>query len=293
MIFEVVHVTDYRYGVPAREAYIETRLTPPARPEQEILTHSIDFQPSAGTSSYLDYFGNVTTFYSMTLRHERLMVTNRMTVRTRPRVLSDEVLAMSVAETRQIFSSSLTDVFDFLQPTPAVPTGGASTEWARKYFRGDVPLGKAFENLNHAIYSRFEYKPGATELNTPLPAVWKSRTGVCQDFAHIMLSVLRTAGLPARYVCGYIESEPPVGVDSSGKRLVGSLATHAWVEIMVPGLKWVALDPTNDQWCGERHVTVALGRDFADAAPVRGTFKGSGSQAMKVRVTMKRLADKR
>ena len=292
MIFEVIHVTDYRYGVPAREAYIETRLTPPARPEQDILTHAIDFQPSAGTSSYLDYFGNVTTFYSLTLRHERLAVTNRMTVRTRPRILSQDVLAMSVAETRQIFSSALTDVFDFLQPTPAVPTGGASTEWARKYLRGDMPLGKAFESLNHAIYTRFKYRPGTTELHTPLPTVWKSRTGVCQDFAHIMLSVLRTAGLPARYVCGYIESDPPVTSTLSGKRLVGSLATHAWVEIMVPGLKWVALDPTNNQWCGERHVTVAVGRDFADAAPVRGTFKGSGSQAMKVRVTMKRLPDK-
>ena len=293
MLFEVVHVTDYRYGVPAREAYIETRLTPPARPEQDILSHVIDFQPSAGTSAYLDYFGNVTTFYSMTLRHERLVVTNRMTVRTRPRPVSAEVLAMSVAETRQIFSSALTDVFDFLQPTPSVPTGGASTEWARKFLRGDVSLGMAFENLNHAIYERFEYKPGATELNTPLPAVWKNRAGVCQDFAHIMLSVLRTAGLPARYVCGYIESEPPVGSDPSGRRLVGSIATHAWVEVMVPGQQWVALDPTNNQWCGERHVTVALGRDFADAAPVRGTFKGSGTQDMKVRVTMKRLPEKR
>ena len=198
---------------------------------------------------------------------------------------------MSVAETRQIFSSALTDIFDFLQPTSAVPVGGAATEWAQKFFRGDVPLAVAFENLNHAIYERFEYKPGATELNTPLPAVWKSRAGVCQDFAHIMLSVLRTAGMPARYVCGYIESQPPASLDTSGKQLVGSLATHAWVEIMVPGQRWVALDPTNNQWSGERHVTVSLGRDFSDAAPVRGRFKGSGSQAMKVHVTMKRLTD--
>jgi transglutaminase-like putative cysteine protease len=99
-----------------------------------------------------------------------------------------------------------------------------------------------------------------------------------------MLSVLRTAGLPARYVCGYIETDGP------GK-LVGSIATHAWVEVMLPGLQWVAIDPTNDQWCGERHITVALGRDFEDASPVRGTFKGSGTQSMKVRVTMKRLAE--
>lgn len=293
MLFDVVHVTDYRYSVPASEAYIETRLTPPVRPEQDILSHAIEFLPPAATSSYLDYFGNVTTFYSMTLRHERLVVTNRMTVRTRPRSVSAEVLALSVAETRQIFSSALTDVFDYLQPTAAVPTGGLSTEWARKFLRGDVSLGEAFENLNHAIYQKFEYRPGTTELNTPLPTVWKNRTGVCQDFAHILLSVLRTAGLPARYVCGYIESDPPAVSVPGDRRLVGSIATHAWVEVMVPGQQWVALDPTNNQWCGERHVTVALGRDFADAAPVRGTFKGSGSQNMKVRVTMRRLAEKK
>jgi len=292
MLFEVVHVTDYRYGVPASEAYIETRLTPPSRPEQDILAHSIEFHPAAGISSYCDSFGNIATFYSMTLRHERLTVTNRMTVRTRPPEHPVQSLSLTVAEARQIFSSALTDVFDYLQPTPAVPTGGAATEWARKFLRGDRPLGSAFAALNREIYERFKYQPGATELHTPLPVVWKKRTGVCQDFAHIMLSVLRTAGLPARYVCGYIESDPPVSESTDGRRLVGSIATHAWVEVMIPGLKWVALDPTNNQWCGERHITVALGRDFADAAPVRGTFKGAGSQNMKIRVTMKRLTEK-
>jgi transglutaminase-like putative cysteine protease len=106
-----------------------------------------------------------------------------------------------------------------------------------------------------------------------------------------MLSVLRTAGLPARYVCGYIETDGPAAVPG-GKKLVGSVATHAWVEVLLPGLQWAALDPTNNKWCGERHITVSLGRDFADATPVRGTFKGSGSQSMEVRVSMARLEDK-
>jgi transglutaminase-like putative cysteine protease len=122
-------------------------------------------------------------------------------------------------------------------------------------------------------------------LSTPLAEVWKTRCGVCQDFAHIMLSVLRTSGLPARYVCGYIETDPPEGA----ARLVGAVATHAWVEVLVPGMEWVALDPTNNQWCGERHVAVSFGRDFADAAPLRGTFKGSGGQEMSVKVVMKRI----
>jgi transglutaminase-like putative cysteine protease len=285
MLFDVTHLTDYRYSEPVSEAYVEARLTPPHRKDQEILSHGIEFSPAAGTSDYVDYFGNTTTFYSMTLRHERLTVTNRMTVRTRLPQPPQEALALPVAEARQILASSLTDIFDYLQPTAAVPTGGASTDWAKKFLRSGAPMGEAMAALTQAIYERFEYKPGATEVNTPLATVWKKREGVCQDFAHIMLSVLRTAGLPARYVCGYIETDGP------GK-LVGSIATHAWVEVMLPGLHWVALDPTNNQWCGERHISVALGRDFVDASPVRGTFKGSGTQSMKVRVTMKRLVEK-
>lgn len=288
MLFDVVHITDYRYSVPVSEAYLEARLTPPHRDEQEILAHRIEFQPDAGLSNYVDYFGNTTTFYSMTLRHERLTVTNRMTVRTRARRPIGEALVLPLAEARQILASSLTDVFEYLQPTPLVPTGGQATEWAKKFLRGSVPIGEALAALNREIYEKFAYKPGTTELNTPLATVWKKRTGVCQDFAHVMLSILRTAGLPARYVCGYIETDAPAG----GGRLVGAVATHAWVEVLLPGLQWAALDPTNDQWSGERHITVALGRDFEDASPVRGTFKGSGSQSMKVHVLMKRLTEK-
>lgn len=292
MLFDVAHITDYRYSTPVSEAYVEARLTPPHREEQAILAHSIEFAPETGLSDYVDYFGNTATFYSMTLRHERLTVTNRMTVRTFPRSRPEEALALPVAEARQILASSLTDIFDYLQPTQAVPTGGPSTEWVKKFLRSGTPVGEAVESLNRAIYERFQYRPGATELNTPLLTVWKKRAGVCQDFAHIMLSVLRTAGLPARYVCGYIETDGPADKSPGGRKLVGSVATHAWVEVMLPGLQWVAIDPTNNQWCGERHITVALGRDFEDAAPVRGTFKGSGSQSMKVRVIMKRLSEK-
>lgn len=287
MLFEIVHTTDYRYADPASEAYLLVRLTPAPRPEQEVLGHTIDFAPVAATSSFHDYFGNPTTFYSMTLRHDRLTVVNRMTVRTKSRPVPAEALDLTIAEARQIFSSTLPDVFDYLQPTEAVPTGGPATEWARRFLRGSQPIGSALEALNRAIYEKFVYSPGTTDVNTPLAVVWKKREGVCQDFAHVMLSVLRTGGLPARYVCGYIETAAP------GEALVGSVATHAWVEVMVPGLQWVALDPTNNKWCGEQHVSVAVGRDFDEAAPVRGTFKGSGSQSMRVKVNMKRISEKR
>lgn len=286
MRFEILHTTDYRYEEPASEAYIEARLTPPSLPGQKILAHELLFDPDAPASSYTDYFGNTVSFYSMVKRHERLTVGNRILVETSPLPPPGEALDLTVGEARQIFSSVTTDVFDYLRASPAVPMGGPAADWARRWLPSDATLGDALGALNGAVKRHFRYVSGSTENWTPLSKIWKARTGVCQDFAHIMISVLRTAGLPARYVCGYIETDPP----ERGRRLVGSVATHAWVEALLPGMERVALDPTNDQWCGERHVAVSFGRDFADATPLRGTFKGSGGQTMTVKVAMKRAA---
>lgn len=287
MLFEVVHTTAYQYAETAMEAYLEARLTPPERATQQILSHRIEFLPNAQASDYTDYFGNLTTFYSMTLRHPELQVVNHLTVRTASRLLPAGGLAPSVAEARQILNSAGPQIFDYLQPTPAVPLGGYSTAWAREFFRCNQSLGDCLERLNCAIFSEFKYCSGSTDLDTPLQEVWERREGVCQDFAHVMLSVLRTAGIPCRYVCGYIETEP-----TDGGALIGAVATHAWVEVLVPGMEWVAIDPTNNKWQGEQHIVVAVGRDFLDATPVRGTFKGSSSQKMMVHVTMRRIPEK-
>jgi len=287
MLFEVVHATTYQYAETAMEAYLETRLTPPTRPTQQILSHRIEFLPAAQASDYTDYFGNLTSFYSMTLRHPRLKVVNNLTVRTATHRLPAGGLAPSVAEARQILGSSGPRIFDYLQPTATVPLGGLSSNWAREFIRPNLPLGDCLERLNSAIFSEFKYHSGSTEVDTPLDKIWERREGVCQDFAHVMLSVLRTAGIPCRYVCGYIETEP-----AAGGPLIGAVATHAWVEVLVPGMEWVALDPTNNKWQGEQHIVVAVGRDYLDATPVKGTFKGSASQKMKVRVTMRRIPEK-
>ncbi|GAB4173733.1 MAG: transglutaminase family protein [Terrimicrobiaceae bacterium] len=287
MLFEIVHRTDYRYSQPATEACIEARLTLPTLPTQSIVQQSLEIVPTVGLSGYRDPFGNEVCFFSLAQRHERLSLTLKARVRTHEVSAPTEALGTSVAEARQILSSQLTDIFEYLQPTPAVPTGGPATQWVKKYFRGGRPLGDAIFEACQAIHRKFAYRPGVTENSTPLAEVWRRREGVCQDFAHILLSILRTAGVPSRYVCGYIESGNP---EDGG--LLGSMATHAWVEAMLPGLIWVGLDPTNDQWCGTRHVVVSHGRDYADAAPVRGTFKGSGTQSLRAKVSMKRISEK-
>ena len=288
MVFEILHTTDYRYSAKASEAYIETRLTPPLLSNQNVLDHRIEFSPEAPTSSYVDYFGNKVHFYSMTLRHERLTISNHLRVETRPAVLPADALGVPLAEARQILNSTLTDVFDYLHTTEAIPTGGNAKPWVKRWLKNGTSLGRCLEDLNRQVYSHFEYVPGSPDNATPLATVWRQRKGVCQDFAHVMLSVLRTGGIPARYVCGYIESAPTPS--SSGKSLVGSLATHAWVEVLVPGMQWVGIDPTNNCWCGDQHVTVSYGRDFRDAAPVRGTFKTSGAQSLKAKVFVKRVS---
>jgi transglutaminase-like putative cysteine protease len=288
MEFEVTHTTHYRYSQPAAEAYGEARLTPPNLPSQTVINHRLTMDPEVKTSSYKDHFGNTVDFFSLPFRHQRLVITNQLLIRTHSLPRPDDALDLSIQEARQILNSTLTDVFDYLQPTPVVEIGRDAVTWARKYLRGDRPLGEALQELNEAINREFQYESGSTENSTPLATVWKMRKGVCQDLTHIGLSVLRTAGLPARYVCGYIETAPPRAADGGRRRLIGAVATHAWIEVLVPGMRWVAIDPTNRKWTDERYVTVSFGRDYRDATPLRGTFKGSGGQQMRVRVVMKR-----
>ncbi len=292
MEFEITHVTNYKYGHPAAEAYGEARLTPPNLPSQQVLSHKIILEPDAATSSYEDHYGNRVDFFSLPFRHHRLTVRNEMVVRTSPPDRSVEGLILSIQESRQIMNSSLADIYEFMQPTPVIEITKESVQWAKKYLRPGIPFGDALVNLSDAIYSEFKYKSGSTDNTTPLATIWKNKEGVCQDFAHIGISILRAAGLPARYVCGYIETDPPRNPDGSIGRMTGAVATHAWIEARIPGMTWVGIDPTNKQWVNERYVAVSFGRDYRDAAPLRGTFKGSGGQEMKVRVTMRRRGGK-
>ena len=294
MEFEISHITDYSYQNAAAEAYLEARLTPPDLPSQTVRSHRLIVEPAVKLSGYVDYFGNAVDFFSLPYRHRSLVITSRVEIQTHEAPRPAAALEVSIDEARQILWSAPAEIFDYLQPTETVVTSREAREWGRRYLAGSRPLGEALEALNLAVYQQFAYVSGSTDNSTPLATVWEQKKGVCQDFTHVMLSVLRTAKLPARYVCGYIEAVAPPSatanntIGRTGRTLVGAIATHAWVEVLVPGMEWVALDPTNKQWCGERHITVSRGRDFRDATPLRGTFKGTGKQNMKVKVFVKR-----
>lgn len=292
MEFEIAHVTNYKYGHSAAEAYGEARMTPPNLPCQRVISHKITLDPEVATSSYDDHFGNRVDFFSLPFRHDRLTVRNEIVVETFAPERPKESMSLSIQESRQIMNSALTDIFQFTQPTPVIEITRESVQWAKKYLCASLPIGEALVGLSNAIHTEFKYRTGSTDNTTPLATIWKKKEGVCQDFAHIGISILRAAGLPARYVCGYIETDPPRNPDGSIGRMTGAVATHAWIEALVPGMSWVAIDPTNRQWVNERYVAVSFGRDYRDASPLRGTFKGSGGQDMKVRVTMKRRAAK-
>ncbi len=263
-------------------------MTPPNLDTQTVLHHQLTIDPEIQSSHYTDHFGNRVEFFSLPFRHHHLLITNQTIVSTRDVIMPPDALDLCVQESRQILGSALTDVFAYLQPTDVVATSKDAAQWARKIFPSKARLGDALQQLTETIHSEFKYQSGATSNDTPLCDVWRSKTGVCQDFAHIGLSVLRSAGLPARYVCGYIETDAA----ADGSKLVGAVATHAWIEVLLPGMRWAAIDPTNRQWVNRRYVTVAFGRDCRDAAPFRGTFKGGGRQDLRVQVTMKRLPDR-
>ena len=290
MEFKITHTTSYRYGHAAAEAYGEARLTPQSSPSQSVVSREFIIQPSTRVSRYEDHYGNAVEFYSLPFRHNSLTIVNRMIVHTSIPVRPAESLEVAVADARQIFNSSLADVFEYLQPTELVQIGHHAVQWAKKYLPGHETLGVALPRLNEAIHDSFAYTKGVTDNTTPLTSIWKHRKGVCQDFTHIALSVFRTAGLPARYVCGYIEAAPPTKAPN-GRTLVGAAATHAWVEVLLPGMHWVALDPTNRQWADDRYVAVSYGRDARDAAPLRGMFKGSGGQKMSAKVMVERIRE--
>src|SRR5262249_35436649 len=177
---------------------------------------------------YRDYFGNEVAFLSLPYRHSRLTIRSEALVRTESKALPEESLDLTIQEARQILNSALPFVFDYLQPTEMVKIGRESVQWAKRYLSGQFTLRKGLENLNNAIYENFQYRKGATNFSTDLSSIWRDRIGVCQDFAHIMLSILRTAGLPSRYVCGYVETSPPRGDNGEEKRVVRSGAHPSW-----------------------------------------------------------------
>ena len=294
MRFRINHTTRYTYAPNASESFMELRLYPQTNDKQRLIRRTLSVEPGASVHHYADFYGNIVENFSIIHRHPSLLLISESEVETLPTEPNPEILAITVSEARQIFRSRSIGMFDFLGPSRAIALDRKVNRLANRFFRPSDPLGESILRLLEWMNRSFAYRPGSTSIDTPVGDVLEAGEGVCQDFAHVMIAILRSSDIPARYVCGYIETDRERRASERPHRpLRGASESHAWVEIGLPGGYWFPVDPTNNCVAGERHVTVAAGRDFFDTSPTRGVFKGTTSHQLEVKVVMTRLNEDR
>ncbi|WP_137895037.1 transglutaminase family protein [Ramlibacter sp. 2FC] len=301
MQLRITHETRYAYAPAVETAQHVACLQPCDTACQTVLSHSLAVLPApAQRSQARDVYGNHRAFFSLQAPHETLSVTAVSEVRTRPRAPVASRLAWEAVREhlRYRVGSPYDPACEFVFPSPHVPRHPAFADYARPSFAAGRPLREAAQELMARIHLDFSYVAESTEVHTPALEALAQRRGVCQDFAHIMIAGLRAMGLAARYVSGYLLTQPPPGQP----RLVGSDASHAWVSVYLPDLPgadqgqgWWDLDPTNhrDGWAspGEDYVTLATGRDYSDISPMRGVIHGGARHTLSVGVTVEPVGE--
>jgi len=295
MLLQVTHETRYDYTPPVETAQHLAHLKPRSTASQRLVSHELSITPTpAQRSEAADLYGNARAFFALESTHDELVVTAQSVVETSTPVMSASIAkGMPWQDVRERFRFSKGSKFDpasdFIFPSPYVPRHDDFAAYARASFVLGRPTFDAAMDLTLRIYRDFEYDANSTEINTPAVDALAQRKGVCQDFAHIMIACLRTLGVPARYVSGYLLTQPPAGQP----RLVGADASHAWVSVYLPGADgpgdWVDFDPTNGRQPGEDYVTLAIGRDYSDVSPMRGVLHGGARHTLDVGVTVQPL----
>jgi len=291
--YAVRHTTVYEYGGDVAHSHHLLHLTPREFEYQRRLSHSLGFDPLPSfLHEDLDAFGNGIARLEYDRSHDRLSVSAEMQVEVLPRgagPLEDSESWDRVRERLSYRASPMhhadLDACRFRMRSSHVPLKQAIEDYARECFPSGRPIGAAAHALTRQIYRDFDYVPGSTNNRTSITDVLASRRGVCQDFAHLMIGCLRSSGLAARYVSGYIRTSRAGESDA----LVGGDVSHAWVSVYCPPDGWVDFDPTNDCVVGEDHVTLAWGRDFDDVSPLRGMIVGGGRHKVSVDVGVRRL----
>jgi transglutaminase-like putative cysteine protease len=292
MKYQLTHTTSYDYGDSVSVSHHVARVTPRSLPLQDCHSHQIEISPSASLlREHVDHFGNRFHFFSLQTPYTAFTLTARSIVEVRPGEIPECGSGPLWGEVKLGFLeenwSGETSVLEFIYPSPLVPRSLEMAAYASESFHDDSPFLQCLLSLTERIHADFAYDPRATTVATPLTEVWKTRRGVCQDFAHLELACLRSLGIPARYVSGYVETVPPPGVE----RLTGADASHAWLSVFCPSIGWVDLDPTNNLIPSTRHIVTAWGRDFSDVSPLRGVILGGSIQVLKVSVDVAPLPE--
>ena len=299
MRLAITHDTRYRYSPSVQTAQHVAHLQPADTPCQKVLSHWMQVEPEATVQHHIDAFLNHRAYWALTNPHDGLWVRAHSDIETRP--IAQARSAQSWESVREHFryrGGHAGDVHSgFVFGSHHAPVHDAFLAYAHSSFTPGRPLVHAAQELTARMHRDFRYESASTDINTPALEALADKRGVCQDFAHILLACLRSLGLPARYVSGYLLTEPPPGQP----RLVGSDASHAWASVYLPELAthacqgWLDLDPTNNRtgWAspGEDYVRLAVGRDFADVSPLRGVLQGGGAHTLEVAVTVAPLSE--
>ncbi|MBB1488872.1 transglutaminase family protein [Oceanospirillum sediminis] len=315
MRYKIKHVTRYEYADFVSLCQNHARLTPRSDHKQINLNSRIYVEPEPGyIDQYMDYYHNQVTVFELPTQHKTLTVTaeseiqllEQPDIRSLPDKYSwedvrhllrhPECLAEYSIEIQTLQckasegqtsenTDSLFSAAEFALPSPFVPIHPEMKQFAELSFTPGRPLIDATYDLMARIFHEFQYDPGFSTISTPILAVLQHKKGVCQDFAHLAIGCLRSLGLAARYVSGYIETLPPEGQE----KLEGADATHAWFAVYVPEIGWLDFDPTNNVTAKDQHITVAVGRDFSDVTPLKGVVFGGGSNRLSVAVDVTRL----
>ncbi len=291
MKYHITHRTIYEYAAPVAVSHHVARLEPLATPVQTPENFSLKtFPQPVLRKERSDYFGNHLCFFSVQENHQHLEIAATSRVTIRPKPVPEPEDSPVWEEVAKLFcdpvAPEVIGPYQFVFDSPQVYASFDLADYARESFKTGTPLLAGALDLTRRIFKDFKYDSKATTIATPLEEVWEKRRGVCQDFAHLSIACLRSIGLSARYVSGYLRTRPAEGKE----KLVGADASHAWFSIFCPRHGWNDFDPTNNLQVSEEHIAIAYGRDFGDVSPVAGILTGGGQHEVKVSVDVEEIA---
>lgn len=276
-VFKIQHITKYKYDRPVRESANQIKIFSFNKPGQEILSHEIVITDEPNINKFTDYWSNTVGFFTVSRPHEELIIDSRLIAKTTFQEI-DETLS-TISDWKLLADEISTNIIllDLAQKEKIKSQEKIQLILDHITFDECSPL-EAAKKYSQFIFENFKYVKGITNVETRVDEILEFRSGVCQDFAHVLLQLLRTIGIPSRYVSGYICP------NKNGMR--GEGATHAWIDAYIPKLGWIGLDPTNNCFANEHHIQLAVGRDFSDCTPIKGTFKGPANHELMVYVSV-------
>lgn len=275
--FKIRHITKYTYETAVRDSANQIMLYPIKDGHQEILQHTILITGNPFVDVYFDSYGNQVGTFTHARPHQELVIDSKLLVETFPYVKPDDSTPQELQWLELTTLKNQLEFIDFLRQERFEALPEVEKIIADERSKHNTPLETAKHFCDY-IFTKFEYKKGITTVESTIDEVWKLKSGVCQDFAHMLLVMLRHIDIPARYVSGYICPK------KNGMR--GEGATHAWVEAYIPFYGWLGLDPTNNSFASEAHVRLAVGKNFSDCSPVKGTYRGTSNHTLDVAVSV-------